>query len=35
MEPFDRKCGSAHCRGTISGPEGNTLTKREQQLRKK
>ena len=35
MEPFDCKCGSAHCRGTISGPEGNTLTKREQQLRKK
>jgi len=35
MEPFDCKCGSVHCRGTISGPEGNTLTKREQQLRKK
>lgn len=34
MEPFACQCGSNKCRGTISGPEGNTLTKREQ-LRKR
>lgn len=34
MEPFTCKCGSKQCRGVISGPEGNTLTKREQLRRK-
>lgn len=35
MEPFTCKCGSQKCRGTISGPEGNTLTAREQERREK
>ncbi len=35
MEPFACQCGSKLCRGIISGPEGNTLTSREQQRRKK
>lgn len=35
MEPFTCGCGSNNCRGTISGPEGNTLTKREQDRNKK
>lgn len=30
MEPFTCRCGSKQCRGVISGPDGNTLTKREQ-----
>ncbi|MFM8710620.1 MAG: SET domain-containing protein-lysine N-methyltransferase [Sphingomonadales bacterium] len=34
MEPFVCRCGSARCRGTISGPEGNTLTSREQRRRR-
>jgi hypothetical protein len=35
MEPFICGCGSSNCRGTISGPAGNTLTKREQDRNKK
>jgi D-alanine-D-alanine ligase-like ATP-grasp enzyme len=35
MEPFSCQCGSKQCRGKISGPEGNTLTKREELRRKK
>jgi D-alanine-D-alanine ligase len=34
MEPFTCRCGSKQCRGVISGPEGNTLTKREQLRRR-
>ncbi|MFM7646140.1 MAG: ATP-grasp domain-containing protein [Sphingomonadales bacterium] len=34
MEPFSCQCGSKNCRGTISGPEGNTLTRREELRRK-
>ena len=30
MEPFACRCGSTQCRGMIGGPEGNTLTRREQ-----
>jgi D-alanine-D-alanine ligase-like ATP-grasp enzyme len=30
MEPFACRCGSTQCRGMICGPEGNTLTRREQ-----
>ena len=33
MEPFDCKCGAPTCRGRISGPNSNSLTLREQNLR--
>ena len=34
MEPFDCRCGSSSCRGKISGPNSNSLTLREQNLRR-
>lgn len=33
MEPFQCRCGAANCRQWIAGTNGNTITKRENQLR--
>jgi D-alanine-D-alanine ligase len=33
MEPFQCRCGSASCRGTIRGVPGNSVTVRENQIR--
>ncbi len=33
-EPFECRCGSPKCRGTIRGVQGNTLTRREIELQK-
>ena len=32
MEPFQCQCGSANCRGLITGVNGNSVNQREQKL---